>query len=581
MIQKFLYFFNKNQKRSLIILFAFMLMATSLEMIGLGFVFSIIGSLGSLSTISGKDNILIETINNLFEASPSEIFLYLLIIFLFFYIIKIIFLIFYNWFEGNFLYSYRENLSSRVFKQYLTQNYNYFYNRNSSEFIRNLITEVDQFIIYLTCVLKVLLESVIVVGIFLLLAYINLIFTISISLIFLFFSFSYLFLFKEKLNIWGKQRLADTQKRIQFMQEGFDGVKIIKLLGRENFFFNKFKVHNVNLSKITTKTYFFSNLPRLLFELLGIFLITFLLFYLFLSGKNLTEIIQIITVYVAASFRILPSANRLVSSLQLIKLSYPGVNALYKELKSFKKEEENFHKNFIFNKNIVLEIQKFKYPNSNNFEISDIKLEITKGQKIGIIGPTASGKSTIIEILAGINMPTIGSVTVDGKSIFSNIRGWQNLIGFVPQKIFILDESLRSNILFGLDNKKYSDEKIISLIKKLSLGNLLNRLPNGLDGFLGEEGTNLSGGEIQRIGICRALIYNPEILVLDEATSSLDINTESQILDELKSFREKTIISIAHRINSLKYSDIIYNISKGQLLDQGNFEKFKSAERIR
>ena len=572
MIKKFLYFFNKDQKRSLIILFIFMLIATSLEMIGLGFVFTIIGSLGTIST---KDNILFEIINNFFEASSADIFSYLLIIFLFFYIIKIIFLVFYNWFESNFLYAYRENLSSRVFKQYLKQNYNYFYNRNSSEFIRNLITEVDQFIIYLTCILKVVLESIIVIGIFLLLAYINLLFTVFISLIFLFFSSSYLLLFKEKLNTWGEQRLSSMQKRIQFMQEGFDGVKMIKLLGRENFFFNKFKIHNFNLYKITTKTYFFQNLPRLLFELLGIFLITFLLFYLFLSGKNLTEIIQILTVYVAASFRILPSANRLVSSLQLIKLSYPGVNALYKELNNFKKEEENVHKNFTFNKNIVLEIQKFKYPNSNNFEISDINLEIGKGQKIGIIGPTASGKSTIIEILAGINMPTIGSVTVDGKSIFSNIRGWQNLIGFVPQKIFILDESLRNNILFGLDNKKYSDEKIISLIKKLSLEKLLNRLPNGLDGDLGEEGINLSGGEIQRIGLCRALIYEPEILFLDEATSSLDVTTESQILDELKIFDEKTIISIAHRINTLKNCDKIYSFNNGRVVDQGDFDKFK------
>ena len=138
------------------------------------------------------------------------------------------------------------------------------------------------------------------------------------------------------------------------------------------------------------------------------------------------------------------------------------------------------------------------------------------------------------------------------KSIFSNIRGWQNLIGFVPQKIFILDESLRNNILFGLDKKIYTDDKILLMIKKLSLESLLNRLPNGLDGNLGEEGINLSGGEIQRIGLCRALIYDPEVLFLDEATSSLDTETESQILDELDIFKDKTIISIAHRINTLK-----------------------------
>ena len=147
--------------------------------------------------------------------------------------------------------------------------------------------------------------------------------------------------------------------------------------------------------------------------------------------------------------------------------------------------------------------------------------------------------------------------------------------GLVPQKIFILDESLRNNILFGLDNKKYTDDQITTLIKKLSLEKLLKRLPNGLNGNLGEEGINLSGGEIQRIGLCRALIYDPEILFLDEATSSLDVNTESQILDELKIFKEKTIISIAHRINTLKNCDKIYCFDNGRVVDQGNFDKFK------
>ena len=149
------------------------------------------------------------------------------------------------------------------------------------------------------------------------------------------------------------------------------------------------------------------------------------------------------------------------------------------------------------------------------------------------------------------------------------------MIGFVPQKIFILDESLRNNILFGLDSTKYNDDKIISVIKKFSLESLLKRLPNGLDENLGEEGINLSGGEIQRIGLCRALIYDPEVLFLDEATSSLDVNTESQILDELKIFKEKTIISIAHRINTLKNCDKIYRFDNGKVVDEGNFDKFK------
>ena len=571
MIKKFLYFFNRHQKRSLLILFNFMFISTILEMVGLGFIFSIVGALTPTST---TNNLFINKLSAFLELDKTEIFSYLLLIFLFFYIIKIIFLTFYNWFEGNFIWSYNESLSSKVFNEYLNQDFSYFYNRNSSEFIRNLITEVDHFNAYLLAILKLTLEVVVIFGIFCFLLYINLYFAISIAAIFLFFFYLYFFLLKGKLNAWGVQRQTNIQKKIQFMQEGFDGIKVIKLLGRENFFFNKFKIRNINLSKIAIIVYFFQGMPRLLVELVGIFFVIFSLSILYYSGKSLFEITQILSIYVAASFRVLPSINKVVQSVQIIKLNYPAMNVLYHELKSFKKESKPLHEKFSFNDKIFVDIKNFKYPNSNNFEISNIKLEVLKGQKIGIIGASASGKSTIIEILTGILKPTKGDVTVDGQSIFSNRIGWQKLIGFIPQKIFILDESLRNNILFGLDKERYTDDQIITLIKKLSLEKLLKRLPNGLDGNVGEEGINLSGGEIQRIGLCRALIYNPEVLFLDEATSSLDTKTEAQILDELKVFKEQTVISIAHRINTLKNCDKIYRIDNGALIDSGNFEKF-------
>jgi len=572
MIKKFLYFFNKHQKKYLLLLFGFMFISTILEMVGLGFIFSIVGVLNP-TTI--KDSILINKLSTFLELSETEIILYLSLAFLLFYTFKIIFLTFYNWFESNFLYSYKEYLSSKVFKEYLNQNFSYFYNRNSSELIRNLMTEVDLSITYLISFLKLALEIVVAIGIFFLLAYVDFYFAISVTIIFLFVSGIYFFSIRKKLNVWGLQRQSNIKKRIQFMQEGLGGIKIIKLLGRENFFFNKFKIHNINLNQVAMKAHFFSNIPRLFIELVGIFILTFAFVILYYSGRSIIEIAQILTVYAAASFRIFPSINRIISSLQFMKLTYPAINVLHDELKNFKKETQTFYEEFFFNKKIFIDIKKFTYPNSNNFEISDIRLDILKGQKIGIIGPSGSGKSTVVEILAGISDKPKGSITVDGKSIFSNIGGWQKLIGFVPQKIFILDESLRNNILFGLDNKKYTDDQIMLLVKKISLEKLLRRLPGGLNGNLGEEGINLSGGEIQRIGLCRALIYDPEILFLDEATSSLDVNTESEILDELKIFKEKTIISIAHRINTLKNCEKIYCIDNGKIVDQGNFDKFK------
>ena len=434
MIKKFLYFFNNKQKKSLLVLFCFMLISTISEIVGLGFIFTIVGTLNPTNV---KTNLFVNKLGAFFELNNTEIFLYLLLFFLLFYIIKVTFIAFYNWFEGNFLYSYKENLSSKLFREYLNQDFNYFYNRNSAEFIRNLISEADNFIVYLVSILTLTLEVVIVIGLFCFLSYVNFYFTILITIVFLFFSTLYFFLFKEKLNTWGIQRQSNMKKIIQFMQEGFDGVKVIKLLGREKFFFNKYKFHNVNLSKISIKIYFFNNLPRLLFELLGILLIIFSLYILYSSERSLIEIIQIVSIYAAASFRILPSVNKIVTSLQQLKLTYPALNVLYHELNNFKKEHQTSDEKFFFDKNISVNIKKFKYPDSNNFEISDVKLNILKGEKIGIIGASGSGKSTLTEILTGILNPPEGNIMVDGKSIFSNIKGCQKLIGFVPQKIFI------------------------------------------------------------------------------------------------------------------------------------------------
>ena len=436
------------------------------------------------------------------------------------------------------------------------------------------MSEADQFLLYLVSVLKLTLEMIILIGVFCFLAYINVYFALLVLIVLLFFSSLYLFLLKDKLSIWGRQRQSNIQKLIQFMQEGFGGIKIIKLLGRENFFFNKYKFHNLNLSKISINTFFFQGVPRLLFELIGIVLITFSLFFLYYSGKTLIEITQILSIYIAAIFRILPSVSKMTTSLQQIKYHHPVINVLYNDLKSFKKKSQLSNEKFSFNKNIFVDIKKFQYPNSKNFEISNVKLDISKGQKIGIIGPTASGKSTIVEIVTGILEPTKGSIIVDEESIFSNRNGWQKLIGFVPQKIFILDESLRNNILFGLDNKKYNDDKVISVIKKLSLESLLKRLPDGLDGNLGEDGINLSGGEIQRIGLCRTLIYDPEVLFLDEATSSLDSESELLVQQALESLMAgRTCIVIAHRLSTIKSADQILVLEGGEVIERGTHTK--------
>jgi ABC-type bacteriocin/lantibiotic exporter with double-glycine peptidase domain len=423
---------------------------------------------------------------------------------------------------------------------------------------------------------RLLLESIIITALFIFLIILNPITTIGAFFVFLFFSIIYIKLLRTKLITWGEQRQEDTKKRIQFMQEGFDAVKDIKLLGREKFFFDKFKLHNINLARVSLKIGFFNNMPRFMTELFSVFIVIFVFFVLHQSENNIGEIVTVMAVYVVAAFKIIPSTNRIIASVQTLKFNYPAIDALYQESKNFKFSNNIKKQNFVFNKNIIINIENFKHSKDSKFDLNNIKFEIKKGEKIGIIGPSGSGKSTLIDIISGILKLEKGDIKVDEKSIFSNLRGWQDLIGYIPQKIFILDDSLRNNIIFGIDKNKVDEEILLKLLHKINLTQLLERLPKGLDSKLGEKGLNISAGEIQRIGIARSLIYNPKILFLDEATSSLDTFTERQILKELNQFEDKTFISVAHRINTLKNCDKIYRLDKGTIIDSGNFERFNN-----
>jgi len=574
MKHKLFYFFDYDQKRNGLILVALMFVASLLELVSLGLILPIAGLF--LETPNIQNNIFIKNFSYLFDIPHGNLILYLLLFFLIFYIIKILFLVFVNWSEQKFLTSFAEKTSSKFFLNYISQSFSFFAKRNSAEFLRNLTTEIQQFSAYLNSFSKLLLESLITIVLFIFLIFLSPITTISLFIIFFIFSIIYLKLFTGKLRDWGEQRQENTKKRIQFMQEGFGSVKDIKLLGREKFFFDKFKFHNINLAEVLFKIGFVNRLPRLITELFFVFVIIFVFLVLYKSESNIGEIITLMTIYVIAAFKIIPSSNRIIASIQTLKFNSPAINTLYFEAKNFKILNDIKKQNFAFNENIIINVENFRYSKDSKFDLKNIKFEIKKGEKIGIIGPSGSGKSTLIDILSGILKPEKGDIKVDKKTIYSNLRGWQNLIGYIPQKIFILDDSLRNNIIFGFDKNKI-DEKILSkLLNKINLSQLLERLPKGLDNKLGEKGLNISAGEIQRIGIARALIYNPTILFLDEATSSLDTFTERQILKELNQFEDKTFISVAHRINTLKNCDKIYRLDKGTIIDSGNFEKFNN-----
>lgn len=559
-------FFNAKQKVNFCLLILLMLISSLLEILGISFIIPLIGNLlgdqnlpnSYFSTFFDKFNFLnLISIYNL-------LFLFLLI-----FVFKFFFLLYFYYYETRFIYGFKERISSKLFFNYLNKDYQII-KKNSSVLLNNILNEVEQVTVYLDALAKYLLDIIVVTGLVIFLLYYN--FYVSISIISVLFSFIFFHLvfFKKRINSWGSQRLDSANRRIQYLNEGITGNKTIKIFNSENFFYLKFLDYNKLFKNISIKISFLQNVPKVLLELLGILSLLSVIIYALQSNYGLNSIIQLLGVFLFAFFKIVPSLNRIVGNLQIMRYLKVSVDLIIDE--KVKQDFSNSSKEaFNFENDISLKINNFSYRNSDS-KISDgdiliknIDLKINKNEKIGIVGPSGAGKSTLLDIFSGLIVLEKDSVFVDNKSIYPNTKGWQKNIGYVPQKTFIIEDTLKNNILFGIDEKKISDTFFDEILSKSNLFNLVNRLPKGVNTIIKEEGHNFSGGEVQRIGLARAFIRKPKILILDEATSSLDTKNENEIIQDLLKITNLTIISVTHRHSALKSFNKIYNLDKGSL----------------
>ena len=372
-------------------------------------------------------------------------------------------------------------------------------------------------------------------------------------------AFIYYSFFKNKLSIWAIIKLENRKKKIQFIAESFSAIKSIKILSRENFFLDRFKKQIKSISKIQFKVSFIGELPRNIFEYILLISILILFFYLIENDYSSENIIQLLSIYTLTAFRLVPLLNRFLVNMQKLKHSYPSMKRLIEESEQKIINKKSKTKKINFKSSIKLNIKKFSFNNSKDYLFKDVNIEIKKNSQIGIIGESGSGKSTLIDILCGFQKNKYSKLKVDGKDMYNsdNLENWQNSIGYVPQNIIILNQSLRENILFGADKNYFDNNILLNLIKKVDLEKFFKKSKFGFSQILKQDGENISGGEKQRIGIARALINNPDLIIFDEATSGLDIETENKVLDTIKKIN-KTSVIVSHRFNALKNCDKIY-----------------------
>lgn len=556
---------SKEKLRSITLLF-FIIIASLFEILSVGMVIPIISLLldhrnflNLIQNYLSQDNFLY-----LSSLDQTTFITIGLLIFAGIYFVKIFYLIFFNFFQFHFIYSIKTRISKNFFLNYISMPLLYHKSINTAELIRNINNNIGQFIYYLQMFITFIAELAVVIGISLLLFFLETKATIYIFFIFFIFSVLFYSLTKKRLKSWGEERQVKEKEIIKNIQESFGGIKEIKIFNKESFFFKKFYNEVFFAANLDRKQNIISNLPKYFFEVLAVVSLSLIIWIsLYDSGSSFKEILPKIALFGAATFRLMPSFNRIISSKQILKFQQASINILYDENIKLNKElvlQSKKEKNFNF-ENLIFKNVSFKYPSSNNQVLENVDLDIKKGNSYGIGGKSGSGKSTLIDLMLGLIEPTKGKITINNNDNVKNLgKLWLDKITYVPQKIYLFDNSLKNNIC--LEEKDKIDKfRLSNAIRLSGLDELIEKLDYGIDTIVGERGEKLSGGQIQRIGIARALYNLSDIIILDEATNALDTSSETKILKNLFNIEgNKTIILISHKLSVLKNCNMIYEV---------------------
>jgi len=563
---------SSDERRRGIFLAMLMMVGMGLEILGVGMVMPAI-VLMTESDLGVNYPALQPLLNIASKYNQQELVVVVMISLVTVFLIKNLFLGYLVWKQADFTFDVQAQLSQRLFCIYLRQPYVFHLQRNSAELIHNVINEVSQFGNRgVTPILQLCTEGMVVLGITGLLFTIEpygvlvVAFTLGVA------AWGFHFMTSARIARWGKERIYHEKHRLQHLQQGLGGVKDVLLFGREGDFIEQFWKHNKHSATIGKFQATMSQLPRLWLELLSIVGLAVLVLTMVSEGKTITTIVPMLAMFTAAAFRLMPSVYRMLGAVQSLKFIENLGEILQKEVSLHVNQKPREHASNMtvsFHNTLQLENIFFSYSDSHRPVIEELSMTINKGESIGFIGASGSGKSTIIDIILGLLTPGEGRVLVDGRDICKSLRSWQDQIGYVPQSIYLTDDTFRRNIAFGIPNEEINDEAVWRAMCAARLDGFVSSLPEGLETMVGERGTRLSGGQRQRIGVARALYHNPPVLVLDEATSALDIHTESEVMRSITALKgDKTILIVAHRLSTIEHCDRVYNMCEGRVMTE-------------
>lgn len=521
-------------------------------------------------------------------ASPQEFVMWSAGALLFFFVIKNAYLALTLYFQLRFVYKRQILLSRRLFQAYMQSPYIFHLRHNTAELTGNVIHEVVAVCHNVTCQSLMLISELMVIAVLTtVLLFVD--FTTTLAAVSLMGGLAYVFfrVVRNKTSKLGELYQYHHDQIYKWVAQAFGSIKETKLLGCESYFVNAFTDNFRWYSYSQRYLGMVSLIPRLFIETLAVVGMLTIAIVMLLQGHLVRSLLPTLALFAVAAYRVMPSFHRIVGMVTMIRYFVPAVNVVYRDLKllenigssavgSFKDSRTDAR--IPFEQSIELRGVVYQYPETNSPAIEGVSLIIPKGRSVAFVGATGAGKTTLVDIMIGLLKPTEGEVLVDGKNIHDDLAGWQRNIGYIPQTIYLCDDTIRRNVAFGLPDDKINDDQVWSALEAAQLKAFVNSLPHKLDTYVGERGARLSGGERQRIGIARCLYHDPEVLVLDEATSSLDTETEQEIARAVETLTEnKTLIVIAHRLSTIRNCDAICELCDGKLI-RTDYEKLTKQE---
>ncbi len=582
LLQKVSYLFDRKQKRQIAGLALLILIGGLLETVGVSMLLPVVQAIMDPEQL--MENELVGKVTKALHIETSrQLIILMLGALIALYVVKNAYLLFQTYVQNTFVTRNRNRMISRVMREFLNRPYEEYLGADIPTVFRLTDSDIPNAFQLILVMIQMVTEIVVAGFLCIVLVVVSPVMSLFIFCIFLGMTLMITKVLKPRLNAIGHKNQQIQSRIAKWRIQSIYGLKDVKVLHREEFFVRNYYESGAIGADVARNYAVFNNLPRLLIE--TIFMASMLLFIMLymLRGGNITVLIPQLSAFAVAGIRVMPGTNRINTYLSEIAYSQPCLDYLYENLTANMKMDVNGSVTGLargggaqtqevrthLQDKIVLDHITYAYPNTEKNIFTDAHMEVKKGQSVGIMGPSGAGKSTVVDILLGLLRVQAGTITCDGANIFDNYADWLSKIGYIPQSIYLIDESIRDNIAFGIDGDKIDDRRIWEVLEEAQLKEFVEELPEGLDTTIGDRGVRISGGQRQRLGIARALYHNPEILVFDEATSALDNDTEKAVMDAINRLRgEKTLIIIAHRLNTISHCNRFYEVGEQKVVEK-------------